>query len=98
MPEGVIDPQFLPVGETVDDSMRPNRPDHEDDGSDDGEDDDVRQMAEETQLRRVPAQTKSPHRLNEGRENPPANSSVDYCQGYLGGGMDTVNEGEEKNH
>ena len=46
VPESVIDPEFFPVGETVDDAVGSNGPDHEDDGSDDGEDDDVGQMPE----------------------------------------------------
>ena len=66
MPEGVVDPEFFPVREAFDDAMRPNRPDHEDDGSDDGEDDDIRQMAEETQLGRVSAQAQRAHCLNQG--------------------------------
>ena len=65
MPEGVVDPQLLPVGQAIDDAMRSNGPNHKDHGSDDREDDDIGQMPEETQFGRIPAQTKSPHRLNE---------------------------------
>ena len=80
MPKGVVDPQLLPVGQTFDDAMGSNGPDHEDDGSDDGEDDDVGQVTEETQLCRVAAQTQSPHRLDQGGENPPTNAGVDHRQ------------------
>ena len=47
VPEGVVDPEFLPVSQTIDDPMRSNGPDHEDDGSDDRENDDVGQMSEQ---------------------------------------------------
>ena len=84
MPEGVVDPEFLPVSQTIDDPMRSNGPDHEDDGSDDREDDDVGQMSEQAQFGRVTAQTQRPHRLHERREHPPTNTRVDHRQGDLG--------------
>ena len=83
MPERVVDPKLLPVGETLDDTMGSNGPNHENDRGDDGEDDHVGQMAEQAQFGGVTSKSQSAHRLHEGRKYPPTDTNVNHRQRNL---------------
>ena len=83
MPERVVDPKLFPVGETLDDTMGSNGPNHENDRGDDGEDDHVGQMAEQAQIVGVTLKSQSAHRCLEGRKYPPTDTNVNHRQRNL---------------